>query len=236
LAAVNLRRRDPALRVLVSVSSTGQGRLFREIIAEADERLPAFADSLLDFLAAHDFDGAEIDWTGGSVEALKLLLRGLRGPFAERGLSLGLALGPEQLADAELAALADLLVLRAWHSKRPLEFAQSPAPLAFAQRFVDTLTRNGVPTSKIILGLPLFGWTYKLANKNEGSLNLAYGYGLEGRYTKQKGQLAYFEVGSLILAVFFSTPLHPSFFKNVHGFGGGEASLPSLQRCFHCTY
>lgn len=52
-----------------------------------------------------------------------------------------------------------------------------------------------MPASKIVLGVPIFGRSYKLEN---AVYNLpgsrASGPGDEGQYTQTKGMLAYFEV------------------------------------------
>ncbi|XP_014210222.1 probable chitinase 10 [Copidosoma floridanum] len=192
IAAVGLRRRDPALRVLVSLSSADHGRVYREILSAPEKRLPIFVSSALEFLEQHDFDGFEIDWETGSVASLKLLLRHLRGALRERGYYLAVALRPEQLADAELSEMVDLLVLRSWHSSRDPQVLTTPAPLDLLIGFVERLTSAGAPPAKIIVGLPLFGWSYRMASSDES--DAAVGFGIDGRYTKRRGQLAYYEI------------------------------------------
>ena len=199
---MGLRQRDPALRVLISLTSAEGGRLFREVLANAEERLPVFVDSLVDYLQEHDFDGVEIDWPTGTASSLKYLLGHLRNGLEPSGYSLFVALRPEQIADGELAETVDALVLRAWHSRRVPEVVQSPAPLGLVTAFVESLTRRGVPAAKIIVGLPLFGWSYKLARKDDGESSLAIGFGMDGTYTQHKGQLAYFEVRGRVIIMY----------------------------------
>lgn len=188
-----LRRRDPALRVLMSLaSSTSSGTIFDALLEMPDAALPDFVATLRALMQANDLDGVEIEWTGGSVASLKRILAYVRTHMRDKLIFV--ALTPEQIGDAELADNVDLLVLRAWHPTRDPGIVETPAPLELATTFVEETIAKGVPPKKIILGIPLFGWSYRLVNLDDGESVYANGYGVDGKYTTAKGQLACFEV------------------------------------------
>lgn len=162
------------------------------ILVMPDERLPEFVETLQTLMDENDVDGVEIDWQGASVSFLKRILKYVRENIQDKLVFA--ALTPDQIADVELADYVDLLVLKAWHPTRSPELVQTPAPLELGTKFVEELTSRGVPPNKIILGIPLFGWSYKLLDWDDGESVLADGYGLDGKYTKSEGQLGYFEV------------------------------------------
>ena len=54
---------------------------------------------------------------------------------------------------------------------------------------------NGLDRKKLILGFPLYGQSFLLADPNDHGLNAkSLGGGDSGRYTKSRGLLAYYEV------------------------------------------
>lgn len=140
----------------------------------------------------------EIDWESASPEDLDILTRELRRKFDKKGLVLAVALRPEQVDIEEtLAKNVDFIILRAWYSSRFPEIAESPAPMSFVTAFVNELLNKGVPSNKIVLGVPFFGWSYVLkkeSNRNYETNLPAVGFGIDGKYTGSNGQLAYFEV------------------------------------------
>ncbi|XP_023290069.1 probable chitinase 10 [Orussus abietinus] len=192
-AAVGLRQKDPALRVMISIGSPDRGRLFRELVQCPDCRR-RFLASTLDFLKRHDFDGVEIDWEGASTSMLKTLLGDIYEPLAQKGYLVTVAIRPEDSVDPEVASMADLLLLRAWRSGNE-NLALHPAPLDFVSDLVKKWTDAGVEARKLILGVPLFGrsYTLKFGNATRAGSPTS-GPGLEGPYTKRRGALAYFEI------------------------------------------
>ena len=54
---------------------------------------------------------------------------------------------------------------------------------------------NGLEKEKIILGMPFYGQSFKLAIENENGLNAkAFGGASGGEFTKSEGFLSYYEV------------------------------------------
>ena len=59
---------------------------------------------------------------------------------------------------------------------------------------------QGAPSEKLIVGFPTYGTTYTLSNPaNHGVAAPVSGAGTPGKYTREAGVLAYFEVNCLII-------------------------------------
>ena len=193
-SAVGLRKRDPGLRVLISISSPDNGRIYRELFAGFD-RTQKFVESVLNFLKKHDFDGVEIDWENRSNAELRMLLRKLSTSLKNEGYILTLATRPEDIVDPEIASLTDFMFFRAWRNAENAEIAFHPAPLSFVSNFVNEWISRGVEPRKIILGIPLFGKSFTLKFSNSTAAGSpVVGPGLGGTYTNHRGTLAYYEV------------------------------------------
>ena len=54
---------------------------------------------------------------------------------------------------------------------------------------------NGLEKEKLILGMPFYGQSFKLANENNNGLNAkSFGGASGGEFTKSEGFLSYYEV------------------------------------------
>lgn len=67
--------------------------------------------------------------------------------------------------------------------------------------------RLGAPAHKLVMGIPTFGRSFTLASSNTGMGAPTSGPGLAGRFTKEEGILAYYEVR--VLGRRGDAPLHP---------------------------
>lgn len=54
--------------------------------------------------------------------------------------------------------------------------------------------RLGAPAHKLVMGIPTFGRSFTLASSNTGMGAPTSGPGLAGRFTKEEGILAYYEI------------------------------------------
>lgn len=54
--------------------------------------------------------------------------------------------------------------------------------------------RLGVPAKKLLMGIPTFGRSFKLASSETGVGAPSSGPGTLGRFTQEEGTLAYYEV------------------------------------------
>lgn len=68
-------------------------------------------------------------------------------------------------------------------------------PVTFQEYTVNQWLSGGVPASKLILGVPIYGRTYNLTNPEDHGLGAPIsGNGEAGPYTREAGFLAYYEV------------------------------------------
>lgn len=193
-SAVGLRQKDPGLRVLISINSPDNGRMYNELFNGFD-RTQKFIESIMDFLKEHEFDGVEIDWENKSNAELRVLLRKLYQLLADEGYSLALSIRPEDTVDPEIASMSDLLLFKAWRNSDNRTFAYHSAPLSFVSNTVNKWISRGVEPRKIILGIPLFGksFTFKSSDSTSAGSPIT-GPGLGGMHTNRRGTLAYYEV------------------------------------------
>jgi GH18 family chitinase len=68
-------------------------------------------------------------------------------------------------------------------------------PLTFQESSVNQWVSGGVPAGKLIMGIPLYGRTYILADPKDHGLGAPINdSGIAGPYTKEPGFLSYYEV------------------------------------------
>jgi chitinase len=170
LAAIpDLRARFPRLRVLASVFAPWQGARLDEIAADPARRA-RFVDACVELLVrSGPFDGIDLDWEFPGVDdrdAHRDLVAEFRRALdaVRPGLVLTAAIPAWADADTryDLGALAETLDwvnlmaydLRSVRDGRPTGF---PAPLPTIDRAVRHLRASGVPTGKIVVGVPFYG-------------------------------------------------------------------------------
>ena len=96
-ALTTLRRRNPALRVVLSIGGWDDSTYFSDA-ASSTARREAFAESCLELVRSHDLDGVDLDWeypvSGGAADVVHrpqdrenftLLLRALREALDRQG-------------------------------------------------------------------------------------------------------------------------------------------------------
>lgn len=191
-SVIGLRQKNPSLRVLISIVSPDQGRLYKELVNSA-ECCAKFVTSVLKFLEEEDFDGVQLEWERSNSE-LKFLLQQLYEPLKERGYTLVASLKSDEVVDTETLEMMDFLILRAWNHHDNY-YATNPAPLKVVQKTIKRWLNTGLDSKKIVLDSPLFGKSYTLKYKNatrSGSEIIGPGY--PGSYTQHRGYMAYYEI------------------------------------------
>lgn len=221
----DLRTRNPKLKTLIAIGGwkAGSGN-FSAMASNSDSRLE-FIGSVLLFLGKHRFDGIDLDWEypahrdGNSTydkANFVLLCQELR--LALTGKLLTAAVSPvdwitETAYDIKpLVKCLDFVNLMTYDLHGSWDkVAYHPAPLFShpddsdlnRKLTVDKTTQNwlisGVDSSKLVLGIPLYGKTYTLTNSsNTGPLAPINGPGQPGWLTKSAGTLTYSEICSNI--------------------------------------
>ncbi len=163
----------------------------------SDDRRSAFVQKLADYVEKHDFDGLDVDIEGPSINEdygdfiadLSAALK-LKGKLLTAALSQGYDCN--RVPDAVLSRL-DFLNIMAydatgpWARKKPGQHSS----LEFAQAAVKYWTGRGLIKSKVVLGVPFYGYGFDEAFRKDG-----YSYaGILAAYP-EAGQLD--QVGSTI--------------------------------------
>ncbi|XP_049548011.1 chitotriosidase-1-like [Anopheles darlingi] len=213
-----LKRDNPSLKTLASIGGEKvQSSTFSKVASSSTLR-SIFAINARRFCKAHGFDGVDIAWRDPSdgdrwnfVQLLAALATELHGA----GLILTVAVGaiesraPDSYDINCIARHVDYILLTAydyngsWDSytghNAPLYVGPSDTTESQQKLNIDHSVQHwlqeGAPSHKLILGVPAYGRSFRLAN--------AFGYGVRapsdeagdaGPYTKEAGFLAYYEV------------------------------------------
>lgn len=68
--------------------------------------------------------------------------------------------------------------------------------LSFQQWSIDFWLDAGIPKDRLVVGIPTYGMTFRLADpKQHGVFAPAIGGGTKGEYTGERGIMSYYEVG-----------------------------------------
>ncbi|XP_050003834.1 chitinase-3-like protein 1 isoform X2 [Alexandromys fortis] len=217
-----LKTRNPNLKTLLSVGGWNFGSQRFSRIASNSQRRRTFVKSVAPFLRAHGFDGLDLAWLyPGSKDKrhLTTLIKELKAEFTKAVqpgtekllLSAAMSAGKVALDSgydiAQISQHLDFMSLMtydfhgAWRQTTghhsPLFRGQKDTS---SDRFsnvdyaVGYMLRLGAPASKLVMGIPTFGRSFTLASSEMGVGAPISGPGLPGRFTKEKGVLAYYEI------------------------------------------
>lgn len=149
-------KREYGTRILLSVSDhSRQGPL--SVVVRSPALRAKLATDLADVLTSYGFDGADFDWEYPASEDLAAyggFLGDVRAAFAPKGLRLSVAVTPE----APLTAAAYEAVDRVHGMLYDDDGRHSTLEKSAAH--VQSLIAQGVPASKLLMGLPFYGRGY----------------------------------------------------------------------------
>jgi GH18 family chitinase len=124
-------------------------------LAAAPRARERFVSALLTFCRENDFDGVDLDWEHPANDAeardYGTLLAALKAAFAPHKLSVSIAAAGWQTLTPEAISAVDRIHLMAYDTEG------RHATLPFAESDVQRLVKQGVPPSKICLGVPFYG-------------------------------------------------------------------------------
>nr|CAD7394102.1 unnamed protein product [Timema cristinae] len=184
-----------------------------------------FVLQVVQFLDKYGFDGLDLDWEypkcwqvdcdkgpDSDKASFAALVRELRQAFNPRGLLLSSAVSPSKTvidAGYDVKTLGENLDWVAvmtydfhgqWDKKTghvaPLYFHEDDDFFFFNANYsINYWISEGVPRRKIVMGMPLYGQSFQLAQASTNGLNSrAPGPGQAGEFTRAAGFLAYYEV------------------------------------------
>ncbi|KAG1661587.1 putative chitinase 10 [Nymphon striatum] len=224
-----LKKKNPNLKVLIGVGGWAFGsKPFREMTSGLFRRTTFVFDSL-EFLRKHNFDGLEIDWEypkgQDDKESYTTLISELSEAFAgeaksskKQKLLLSVALPANFLAlkagydIEELNKYLDIMNLMSydyhgqWESVvghnsplLPLHSASGIEKKLTVDFSASELVKLGASKEKILVGMPTYGRTFTLKNRNSTDIGAeAVGGGRKGRFTNETGFLSFPEICTML--------------------------------------
>ncbi|XP_065309475.1 chitinase-3-like protein 1 isoform X3 [Dermacentor albipictus] len=222
-----LKAAYPHLKTLLAIGGWNEGSEKYSRMASTPEGRQRFARSVLDFIDKHGFDGLDLDWEypaarGGlpqDKENFVLLLQELRTVLGPGRLLTAAVSAGESTVDGayDVPAITRHLdyisvmaydFFGAWNSYTghcsPLGVRESASEDEKKLNVVQAVKMwldKGAKPNKLVLGMPLYGRTFTLANpKNDGFLAPTVGPGPAGPATGEAGYLGYSEICMQLLA------------------------------------
>lgn len=214
-----LKKRNPSLKSIIAIGGWNEGSKKYSAMASSAATRETFADSVVKFLDKYGFDGLDIDWEypsirGGNLthdkENLSHLLRLLRSRLPGKLLTMAVAANPRTVLTGydvpTIAGLVDYISVMSYdfhgafdaHTghNAPLYAREDDDDLTFNVAFgMNFWLDNGVPPEKLIMGLPLYGRSFELADASKhGVMESIVGPGQNGTLSNEAGVLYYREI------------------------------------------
>ncbi|XP_055844298.1 probable chitinase 2 isoform X1 [Episyrphus balteatus] len=212
-----LKKTHPHLKVTLAIGGWNEGSKNYSIMAGDPIRRQAFVQQASNFIRKYNFDGLDLDWEyptqrGGDPkdrESFVLLAKDLHNNFRKHNLLLTTAIGAsktvidEAYDIKELSKYLDFLHIMCYDYHGSWDRKIGPnAPLEddgfLSVRFtIEYLMQLGCPASKLVVGLPFYGRTFKTAldgyigDESDDS-------GFQGPFTREDGFLGYNEICPLL--------------------------------------
>uniref|UniRef100_A0A4D5S3V8 chitinase n=1 Tax=Ixodes scapularis TaxID=6945 RepID=A0A4D5S3V8_IXOSC len=218
----NLKLQNPKLKTIIAIGGWNEGSIKYSKMASTSEGRAKFVKSVVDFVELHGIDGLDMDWEyptqrGGNPEDrdnFVKLLSELRAAFDEKNYLLTAAVSagiPTANASYDIPQLSkhlDLISVMgydffgAWQRctghNSPLRARKNATELEKIfniEAAIEFWMSHGADTNKLVLGLPLYGRTFTLADPADSGFGaLTVGPGHPGTFTNAPGFVGYNEI------------------------------------------
>jgi len=220
--ATNMKKTHSHLKVTLAIGGWNEGSERYSEMARDDAKRATFVQSAVKFLERHHFDGLDLDWEypakrGGIPEDKQnfiKLIKDLHKAFSKRKLLVTAAIGApwETISVAydveKMYKYLDYVHVMCYdyHGKwdkrtghnaplypRPTESLEDQKlNVAYT---LEYLLKNGAKPEKTVLGVPLYGRAFTLANPNSNKMGApALDTSFQGPYTREDGFMGYNEI------------------------------------------
>ncbi|XP_067620317.1 probable chitinase 10 [Eurosta solidaginis] len=224
---VALRSKGVKVTVAIGGWNDSAGDKYPRLVRNAAARA-RFISHVVEFIQKYGFDGLDIDWeypvcwqvdckkgTPDEKEGFTALVRELSQAFRPQGLLLSSAVSPnKKVIDVgydvqSLSRYLDWIAVMAydfhgqWDKKTGHVAPMYDHPAGtetFNVNFsINYWLQKGADRQKIVMGMPMYGQSFSLAQASAHDLNApTYGGGEAGDATRARGFLAYYEICSFI--------------------------------------
>ncbi|XP_017154888.1 probable chitinase 10 [Drosophila miranda] len=224
---VAYRKKGVKVTVAIGGWNDSAGDKYARLVRSAQARA-RFIRHVMDFIEQYGFDGLDLDWeypvcwqvdckkgTADEKQGFTDLVRELSLAFKPKGLLLSSAVSPnKKVIDAgydvpELSRYFDWIAVMAYdyHGQWDKQtghvapmYEHPDGTATFNANFsINYWLESGADRKKLIMGMPMYGQSFSLAQSSDHQLNApTYGGGEAGEATRARGFLAYYEICSYI--------------------------------------
>lgn len=218
---LGLKMRNPSLKFTLNLGGWNEDYMKVGFVMLKPKLQNAFVESVMKFLTKYGFDGFELDWqypalrSGNSNEKDSLIevLKLFRPRFDKLGLILAATVGVSEKHISNcydvpnLNRYLDYINLMTWDMRGPWDnvtgsnspmYASSLESPGLSTLNVDAVVSNwiskGAEPKKLILGIGLYGRSFRLVNTTNMRLGAPASVGTAGIYTGEDGTLSFLEV------------------------------------------
>lgn len=221
---VELKKKGIKVTLAIGGWNDSLGNKYSRLVLSAESRA-RFVRHVAEFIEKYGFDGLDLDWEypvcwqvecdkgmPEEKEGFASLVRELALEFRPRGWLLSAAVSPSKMVIDKgydvptLAEYFDWIAVMTydfhghWDKKTghvaPLYYLPGDTYDYFNANFsLNYWIEKGTPPSKLIMGMPLYGQSFSLADTKKTGLNeKSYGPGEAGEFTRAGGFLAFYEI------------------------------------------